>query len=166
MATIEKQMTQVLKELGIEEFSVFLVEFVEKGGTLADTQGLTGENLEALYALAYTEYNQGNYEKAEELFRLLCNLDHLEKKFWMGLGASRQMLKDWDGAIDAYTITLLFAIDDPIAPLHTAECQLAKGDRDAAISGFEYAINTAGNDPQFAAVKAQAEAKIELLKAA
>ena len=166
MTNIQTTIAGLLEQFGVAEERKELVQLIESGCTLRDIQGLTNENMEGLYALAYSEYNQGKYDKAQELFQLLCQLDHLEKKYWVGLGATRQMLKDYSNAIDAYSVAVMFDLNDPVPPMHAAECHLASGNREEAVSGFQYAIDAAGSRPQYQPIKSQAEARIELIQAA
>lgn len=166
MALLDTEIVNNLREKDLESFVDELSGFMASGATLRDLRGLTDANMEALYALAYSEYNQANYDKALDLFRMLCNLDHLEHRFWLGLGATRQMQRDYQHAIEAYVMAMMLDIDQPIPPLHMAECQLAIGDRESAETSFEYAVHAAGDKPQFQTIKHQAEAKLEILRSA
>ncbi len=65
------------------------------GGSIAEVRGITPEELEAVSAIAYAEFGQQHYDKAEALFRFLCTLDHRVAKYWLGLGATRQELQQW-----------------------------------------------------------------------
>lgn len=166
MTTITDAASAALSQISDDQLAAIFQKFLENGTTMKDIQGLTRENLESVYAIAYNDYNTGKYERAHHMFQMLCFFDHTEKKYWMGLGATRQMLRSYDAAVDAYSMASMFDIEDPNPPLHAAVCHLALGNRDKAISGFQYAAESAGDRPEYAAIRRQAEAKLELLKGA
>ncbi len=60
--------------------------FLTQGATFKELKGISDEELEAIYAVGHNLFTTGRYEDAEDAFRLLCFLDHLNKKFWLGLG--------------------------------------------------------------------------------
>ncbi len=161
-ATLD-DVTPLLPNVSAEELADMITNFLNNGKTLKDMKGLTDENMEAIYGVAYQFYNSGNFEQAVKVFQFLCYFDHLEKKFWMGLGATRQMLKKYSEAIDAYSFAALLDVNDPRPPLQAADCHMALGNRDAAISGLTAAIEWSGDNPQYQTVKERATALLELL---
>jgi type III secretion system low calcium response chaperone LcrH/SycD len=126
------------------------VERVLEGGTWKDVAGLGEAEMEAIYGLAYGQYQQGRFEDADKTFRVLCFHDHRNPRYWLGLGATRQQLKDYEGAIAAYSMLAEMGGNDPLAPLYAAECYIAVGLFDEAIDGLEAALDWAANaqDPQ------------------
>lgn len=156
---------QVVPEFTPEEIERLMLNFIKNGKTLKDIKGLTSENMEAIYNVAYNAYNTGNLDQAHKVFQFLCYFDHLEHKYWMGLGATRQMLKDFSGAVDAYSLAGILNVNDPRAPFQAANCHIALGNRDAAISGLTAAMEFSGHKPEWATVKSQAEAILGLLQA-
>lgn len=107
--------------------------------TLKDVRGLTDDEMEAAYALAHDYYSTGRYDDAEALFRFLTTFDHLNGKYWMGMGAVHQVKKRFREAVQAYA--LVAAIDDAKnvnASFHAAECFLALGDRVNAASAIAH----------------------------
>lgn len=147
-------------ELSEDQIAKLLEDFIFKGLSIRDIQGLTDEQMEAIYATAFTLYNGGRYEDAEKIFQCLCLFEHLGHRYWMGLGATRQMLKKYKEAIDAYSMAAVLDVRDPHAALQAAECHLAMGNIEAATSGLECAIQYAGANQ---AVKARAEALLSFL---
>jgi type III secretion system low calcium response chaperone LcrH/SycD len=116
-----------------------------EGATFKDIAGLDKQDLEAVYHLAYNQYEQGQYAEAERTFQVLCFHDHLSPRFWLGLGAARQQLRDYPGAIMAYSMVPEIGAADPRAPLRAAECYIALGLFEEAVSGLEAALDWAGN---------------------
>jgi type III secretion system low calcium response chaperone LcrH/SycD len=118
-----------------------IFEGLSKGATLGDAAGITTETLEAGYGLAYNLYNAGNYTDAEKLFSALCIYNHLDTRFWMGLGGSRQAGGNLAGAIDAYNMaTIASALDDPAPSVHAGLCYLKQGDTENAAALFDAAL--------------------------
>ncbi len=80
-----------------------------------------------LYSQAYSYYNSGLYHKAKDCFRLLTAIQPNNYNNWYGLGATFQMLKDYDNAVQAYSLGALADHDekDPAPHIHAAECLIA-----------------------------------------
>lgn len=107
--------------------------------TVREMKGISDGEMEAIYALASNFYRTGNYEKAETLFRFLVMFDHLNAKYWMGLGAVRQVQKRFKEAIDAYALVVTtLDFTNVKASFYAAECHLALGDRVNATSAIEH----------------------------
>lgn len=140
--------------------------FLKNGKTFREARGLTRENMEALYTLGYNAYNSGQYEQAHRAFQFLCVFDHIERKYWLALGACRQLLKRHAEAVDAYAIASLLDIQDPVPPLRAAECHLALGRRDQAIVALEAVLLAAGDDPAHRETAVRARTMLELLQQA
>ena len=135
------------------------VEYIMfEGGCLADIRQITSDELDAVYAIAYTEYGQQHYDKAEKLFLFLCLFDHRQQKHWMGLGAARQQVGNPKGAAEAYMMAGVLDHADPLPPLQIAECFLALNDLDNAENALQLALHNASQDPRHARAKARAEA--------
>jgi type III secretion system low calcium response chaperone LcrH/SycD len=115
------------------------------GGTFAAVAGLDADDLEAIYHLGYNQYEQEQYAEAERAFQVLCFHDHLSPRFWLSLGAARQQLKDYAGAIMAYSMIPETGSANPLAPLRAAECYIALGLFEEAVSGLEAALDWADN---------------------
>ena len=90
-----------------------------------------------MYSLAFGYYRTGKYDDALKLFKFLVLFDHLNAKFWLGLGAVQQVLKDFQGAVASYGYCSFLKLDDPRPQLHAAECFLAMGDKRNAASSLE-----------------------------
>jgi type III secretion system low calcium response chaperone LcrH/SycD len=140
------------------------VSVLLEGGRYKDVAGLTDGDIETLYYLAYTQYSQGQFADAEKTFRVLCFHDHLSDRFWLGLGAARQMLKDHEGAILAYSMIPEIGSFNPLAPLHAAECYLALGLYEQALAGLDCALECAGNAEEPEAVVKHIEVVFEALE--
>ncbi|MBE6382631.1 MAG: CesD/SycD/LcrH family type III secretion system chaperone [Lentisphaerae bacterium] len=109
---------------------------IDKGSTLKQLRGVTNAELEAVYSLAFGYYQTGKYEEALKLFQFLVLFDHLNKKYWMGLGAVQQVLKDFQNAVVSYGYCSFLDLKNPKPQLHAAECFLAMGDKRSAASAI------------------------------
>ncbi len=112
-------------------------KIIRDGATVKELKGITNEEMEAVYSLAYNFYRTGKYDDAEKLFNFLALFDHLNPKFWIGVGAVRQVKKNFEGAVQAYGYASFLDLKDPKPQLHAAECYLAMGDKRNAASALE-----------------------------
>src|SRR5262245_31055472 len=92
----------------------------------ANYKQLSGESIEALYHIAYTQYKQGKYEDAVGVFRFLTLNDTRSRKHWMGLGASLQMQKKYNEAIEAYELAAALDPTDPHVHIYASDCCFAQ----------------------------------------
>ena len=122
-----------ITEAGIKEAAQKFLN----GSTIKELKGITNQEMEAVYSLAYNYYRTGRFDEAEKLFNFLALFDHLNQKFWMGVGAVRQVKKDFSGAVKAYGYASFLDISNPKPQLHAAECFLAMGDKRNAASSLE-----------------------------
>lgn len=110
--------------------------FVENNATLKELQGITNAELEAVYSLAFGYYQTGKYDEAGKLFQFLVLFDHLNPKFWLGVGAVQQIRKDYKAAIQSYCYASFLDLSNPKPQLHAAECYVALGDKENALSAL------------------------------
>ena len=149
----------------IDERMQIIMEALFKGATVGDVLNVSDEDLEAGYGLAYNLYNAGNYKDAETMFSGLTIYKHTDKRFWMGLGGSRQMLKKYREAADAYGMATVLGLDDPAPSVHAGICFLKLGDKENALNAFIGATCLGDKDnPTHQAYIEKANAMIDLLK--
>ena len=131
------------------------------GSTIKELRGITNAEMEAVYSLAFNYYRTGKLEEAEKLFNFLALFDHLNPKFWIGVGAVRQVKKDFQGAVQAYAYASFLDIHNPKPQYYAAECFLAMGDKRNAASAVE-AIDAFA--PKNTEIGREYRAKAEALK--
>ena len=110
---------------------------IQGEATLKQLKGVTNDELEAVYSLAFGYYPTGKFDEAQKLFQFLVLFDHLNAKFWFGLGAVPQAQKDFKNAVVSYGYCSFLKLDNPKPQLHAAECFLAMGDKRGAASALE-----------------------------
>ena len=126
-------------------------------------KGVSDEELNAVYSLAYSYYMTGRYDESLKLFKFLVLFDHMSQKYWTGLGSVYQVLKRWDDAISAYAQAMVLDVSRPKPIYYAALCYLAKGEKlHAASSVVAFGLVCKGNDPETVKYRA----KIEALKSA
>ena len=108
-----------------------------EGAALADVQGYTEDEMEAVYHLAYNAYRQGKYPDARKLFQFLALNDHVESRFWMGLAATCQMSGEYREAVAAYEMAALLEATNPWPPFHAGECHMAMNDWGKSANAFQ-----------------------------
>ena len=149
--------TADIPEISNKQMDDLVERFLTQGATFKEIKGLTDDEMEAIYTVGYNLVQNGKHQEAEKIFKFLCFFDHLQHKYWLGLGACRKALKDWAGAINAYGFAGLLNVNDPRAAMQASECHTALGNTEEAESGLHAAIKFAGEQPQFAAIKERAQ---------
>jgi len=93
----------------------------------AENETFDHNDAKVLYSQAFHFYNAGLYHKAKDCFRVLTAIQPGNYNYWYGLGATFQMLRDYDNAIQAYSLGALADLEekDPLPHLQAAECLMA-----------------------------------------
>lgn len=111
---------------------------------------ISDESIEALYAIAYELYRNGKYVDAEKCFLLMTLCKPAERKYWMGLGASYEMMHNYPKAIEAYGIAAILDPLDPMVHWHAANCFYSQGDETKALAVLKTAIEVANESEEHA----------------
>lgn len=104
---------------------------------------LSPESIEGLYSLAYQYYECGKYPESSKFFRFLTLIGTQEKKHWMGLGASLKMQKDYEQAVQAYSVAAVLDPKDPYIHVWAADCLFAMNQIEKGLKGINTAIKMA-----------------------
>lgn len=136
--------------------------------SLASVRGISSQTMNACYAAAYNFYNHGRFVDALNIFTRLCMFDNMNAKYWLGLGMTRQMLKDFSGAAEAYGLAATLDQTNPKAPFHAADCLIALKDYNMAKMALEAVISIIEKSKQpkkeYQAMLAQAKNLLELMR--
>ena len=124
---------------------------------------LGDDTMEAIYSQAYTLYNQGKYQEASYIFRLLMLLDYMTAKYVLGLGACLHRMKDFKNAANIYLLCATLDSTNPLPHYHAADCYLQLGYPEMAVFSLGLVLATAKEDPQYAVIKERARLMKEAL---
>lgn len=113
--------------------------------------------VEGGYGMAFDHYEKGRYLEAYDLFVTLAALSTDDKRLWMGLGSSLQMLKRYAEAVEAYSTAAHLDSDllDPYPHYYAAECLYSMGDIKNAWRALESARTVANKDPRETMLKSR-----------
>lgn len=120
--------------------------------TAINDPALSHESLSALYSMAYQLYRNGKYADAKDFFRFLTIANTHDRRFWKGLGACYQMLKDYPAAIECYSVAAIQNPNDPYVHFYAAECSRHAGNHSLALSTLESALTVAKVTSQHASL--------------
>lgn len=130
----------------INDLAQEVADFLFQGGTVADIYGVEANDLEPVYALGFSLYNQARWSEALQVFSYLAYHSHLDQRFHVARGACLQMMKQFEEALRAYGPAYVLDASDPVVCLHIAECFIALRKKDEARSVLEaVAAMTEGN---------------------
>ncbi len=127
--------------------------------TVYEARGIDQQAMDSLYMVAQRFYKNGKYEDAMRIFRQLCFYDHNNIHYWLGLGYSQKMLKDYRDAMTTLSFVLAYLDDsdkDAEVYLQLAECCSFLGRNEEA---EEYATEAMKSDDR--AIKDHAGVLIE-----
>ena len=152
-----------VNEAQVKEMAAEAIKGFFAGEPLKMIKGISDEELNAVYSLAYTYYMTGKYDEALKLFKFLVLFDHMSQKYWTGLGSVYQVQKRWDDAIAAYAQAMVLDVSRPKPIYYAALCYFAKGEKlHAASSIISFDLVCKGNDPETVKFRA----KVDALRAA
>ncbi|MBW2067598.1 MAG: SycD/LcrH family type III secretion system chaperone [Deltaproteobacteria bacterium] len=143
-----------------------IVQKVVSGkSTLQIELGITDKELEAVYAIGYTQYVNGKYEDAKKTFSILMMFNPLNYKYCFSLASAFKMLNDLETASLFYLFSCSLDPENPEPHLQLAECLVQLDDLIGAKENFERAIQIAGDKEAYTAVKNRAKMLLEGVEA-
>lgn len=86
-----------------------------------------------LHQFAYGCYQNGLYEKAVRVFRLLTMFRPTDARYWYGLGSSLMSMKNDSEAIHCLKIASTCAQEDPRPRVYLAECLARSNQKEEAL---------------------------------
>lgn len=123
----------------------FIPNTLLKSETLQQAFGVSAYQMEEVYAESYTFYLDERYLDASTGFRMLVLLNPFVFKYWMGLGASLQMLEKDEKALHAYAVSSLLESDNPFPHYHAFECYRRQNNETEALKALELAYRRCQN---------------------
>ncbi len=104
------------------------------------------EDFSDVYSLACDYYDKGLIEQAENIFRSLCLYDFSNVDYLLGLAAVKQVQKQYQKAINLYSLAINLDENNASIYLYAGQCYLYTGEKESAISSFNHCLSLACND--------------------
>jgi len=99
----------------------------------AMAQSVSDAQAQDMYGTAYQLQAQGHHERAGRILALLCMFRPAEPVYWRAAGICCQRLRDYPGAVRAFTHCIGLAPQDTEPGLRLVECLLMDGRPQAAL---------------------------------
>lgn len=126
---------------------------LKNGVPLYLVRGLSKQDLDVLYTIAYNLYSEAKYHKALQIFQTIAFYNHFDKRGWLGCAACLQLLGRYREAVSCYSSASLIDAQDPIPLFHAIECYIALKSYDEARSALEAILLIIGEKSKFAQLK-------------
>lgn len=151
----------------IENTAAQYLEFMVHGFmngliTLQELEGISDEEMEAIYALGYNFFTYGKYNAAKDIFTGLTAYAPYTGHYWRALGAVNQQLKDYTEAIAAYDMAIANDETDVVSFVYRGESQILRGAVDAGVQDLKKVLEIGGYYPSYAAWVKRSELLIAL----
>lgn len=82
----------------------------------------TSKDLELIYSLAYAQYENKEFQEANDLFQKLCVFSPMKKHYWIGLASTYRMLKQYEHALIGWAMAAILDDSDPSVHFQAAIC--------------------------------------------
>jgi type III secretion system low calcium response chaperone LcrH/SycD len=125
---------------------------------------INDEHVEALYGLGYDFFHGKKYKEAESIFYLVCNLNHMEKKYWKALAAVFFLQKKYPAAQATYFTALMLDPTDVEMMSAMADCAIAMGSIPDADNLLAATVEMSHNYQQRLDLGQRAKALLEMLR--
>lgn len=145
-------------------FDELTSKMLKEGQTPQKTMGLSQNIMESMYAQAYRLYHTGKYFEATHLFRILIMMNAMEPKYLLGLAACFHMLKEYENAIQTYSLCSTLEPESPIPHYHSSDCFIQMNNHFSAMISLEMTITRCGDKPEYSKIKERALMGLESLK--
>lgn len=146
---IDEVMAKNAKDLPLNQqmaMRLVLHKMYIEGQSYGEAIGMSQEDFDTLYNLAYNLYNSGKYKDALVFFSYLTLLNRSEGLYFFGTAASYHMLKDYESAVQFYQRCANLDFLNPMPWFHLADCYNELGlPQDAAAALEEVIVRTRNN---------------------
>lgn len=158
--TLEDTLKDILPSQGSQKEIIELLSGMEQNGlTIQEMKGISTDQMEALYGVAYNYYSCSKLEEAVQTFSMLSMLNPYETKYWKGTGACLQLQKKYEEAATAYGMAASTAgIHDPTPHFHAGECYTHLKKLKEACNAFDIACDLSQDKPEFKWVRNKSQA--------
>lgn len=115
------------------------------------------EKIGEFYTCAFGLYERGDYRSAAQLFTQLILTDPFVEDYWRGLASAKQMAREYEAALHAWSLCALLKEEDPLPHFHAAECLLSLEEKEDALKALDAALDRCSDNESL-------KEKIALLK--
>lgn len=136
----------------------------EKGKSAQEILGFSDKSMAEFYNAAYRLFNHKRYGDAANAFLFLVTLNSYNYDYWLGLGMSAQMCKEYDLSIDAYEMAAVTKPDSPVPYFYLSKCFFAIHDRENALNALDLALEYSEASEEYSDLRNQALAAKKILK--
>jgi len=161
--TVNKLGPDVSKEEK-KEHAKLMVKIFEKGMSPKEAMQITDEEVAQIYSFAYSKFSAGQYADSRELFKMLLTLEPLNPDFATALGICHHRLKNYDYAINCYMLGGILDMKSPVCFFYLYDCYVNTNDMVAAGVMLCNVIARCGDQPIYASVKKDAQARLDVLQ--
>ena len=116
---------------------------LENGTILTIFSPQEPRDFSGVYSLACDYYDKGLIEQAEKIFRSLCLYDFNNINYLLGLAAVKQVQKQYQKAINLYSLAISLNEDDASCYFYIGQCYLFSGAKELAVSSFRQCLSMA-----------------------
>lgn len=108
-----------------------------ENGTLGDMfKQSEHHDFSNVYSLACDYYDKGLIEQAEKIFRSLCLYNFSNINYLLGLAAVKQVQKQYQKAINLYSLAINLDRDNASSYFYIGQCYLFSGEERLALNSF------------------------------
>lgn len=153
----------VESNIDIEHLQALCQLAIVEHKTLAELQGLSSQDLEAVYDSGLIKYQAGSPEQAIVDFTYLVMHQPWDRRFHMALASTFQWLGEYQHALIFYGYALVMDACDPGATFRIGQCLLNLGEEAAAIDALRTAITQSYSQPEYHDICVQAQALLDAI---
>jgi type III secretion system low calcium response chaperone LcrH/SycD len=136
-----------------------IIENINKESSLTPKEALKipHDKLEGLYGLGFSLYENGKYDDAINIFRLLMMIDKFDYRFAFGLAACFQLAEKPLEAATTYMIASTLDPKNPMPHFHSSECYTSLKEPTSICISLGLCIKTIGDRKEYEALKLRCE---------
>lgn len=138
---------------GIENI---LTAVIQKGMSLMQAIGFPKEQLEFIYEYGIGLFKSGNYAEASNIFLFLSQMNGKDSRFPFAYGSCQYKLKNFQGAIQFYSLSALLDNENPSVWYNLGDCYMQLQVYDLALTTLNRCIDAAGVQPEYSTIKQEA----------
>ena len=162
-SSVKKMGPQLSKNEKIEHAKL-LVKIFEKRMSPKEAMEVSDQEIAQIYSFANQLFATNKFAEAKEMFKMLVLLEPDRAEFSTALGACFHHLHEYTDAITFYMTSSYLNNTDPVPLFYAYDCFRNLHNDSAAAVMLACVLARAGDQPQYAKIKEQAQPLLEELK--